>query len=141
MYQHILVPLDNSSADATILDHVRSLAKMTGGRITLLHVADGFVARNQEAFDLADSPEIVADRDYLKERQTELAREGFVVDTELARGDPAEHILRVASERGCDLIAMATHGHRLLADVVLGTVATTVRHRTDTPVLMVRAKR
>lgn len=139
MYQHILVPLDNSPADEAILQHIRKLARLTGGRLTLVHVADGFVARNQQQLGLDDSPEIRKDRAYLDQRRAELAAEGFAVETILACGEPAEHIVAIAEREGCDLIAMSTHGHRLLSDLILGTVASEVRHRTEIPVLLVRA--
>lgn len=141
MYQHILVPLDNSPADEAILRHIRPLARLTGGRLTLMHVADGFVARNQRQLGLDDSPEILQDRAYLERRRAELAEEGFSVDAILECGEPAQHIVAVAEHCGCDLIAMSTHGHGLLSDLLLGTVASEVRHRTEIPVLLVRAAR
>jgi nucleotide-binding universal stress UspA family protein len=141
MYRHILIPLDNSPADETILKHIRPLARLTGARLTLLHVADGFVARNQENFKLDESDEMRQDRAYLGRRQDELASEGFAVNTILACGEPTDHILATADRENCDLIAMSTHGHRLLSDVILGSVASEVRHRTDIPVLMVRVPR
>jgi nucleotide-binding universal stress UspA family protein len=141
VYQHILIPLDNSPADETILKHIRGLARLTGGRLTLLHVADGFMARNQEQLGLDESDEMRADRAYLERRKSELAAEGFQVDTILACGEPTQHILAIAEQEGCDLIAMSTHGHRLIGDLILGSVASEVRHRTEIPVLMVRASR
>ena len=141
MYKHILIPLENSSADETILTHIRGLARLTGARLTLLHVADGFMARNQEQLGLDESDEMRADRAYLKSRESELAGEGFPVDAILACGEPTEHIVAIADREGCDLIAMSTHGHRLIGDLILGTVASEVRHRTDIPVLLVRAHR
>jgi nucleotide-binding universal stress UspA family protein len=139
VYQHILIPLENSSADETILTHIRPLARLCGARLTLLHVADGFMARNQQQLGLDESQEMRADRAYLAARQAELAADGFPVDTLLACGEPAEHILAIAAREGCDLIAMSTHGHRLIGDLILGSVANEVRHRTDIPVLLVRA--
>jgi nucleotide-binding universal stress UspA family protein len=141
MYQTILVPLDNSWADDTILNHVKALARLMGSRLILLHVADGMVARNQEQLNLDDSDEIRGDRRYLEERRASLAGEGFEVSARLACGDPTDHIVSVAAEEHCDLIAMSTHGHRLIKDVVLGSVASAVRHRTDVPVLLVRASK
>src|SRR6185436_19282295 len=123
MYQHILIPLDNSPADEAILRHIRPLAKLTGARLTLLHVADGFVARNQERLQLDESEEMRLDRQYLAERAAELAAEGFVVDTILECGEPADRILLIADREACDLIAMSTHGHRFLSDLILGSVA------------------
>ncbi len=140
MYRTILVPLENSGADATILEHIRGLARMASSRVVLIHVADGFVARNQDVLNLEDSEEIRVDREYLEARRDELAAEGFSVSAILAKGDPAKEILAAAEREGCDLIAMATHGHGPIPDLVLGSVASAVRHKTGVPVLMVRAK-
>ena len=141
MYQTILIPLENSWADEAILNHVRPLARLLDSRLILVHVADGVVARNQEQLNLDDSEEIRGDRQYLEDRRAALASEGFEVSARLACGDPAEQIVSVAAEEHCDLIAMSTHGHRLIKDVVLGSVASAVRHRTEIPVLLVRALR
>ena len=140
MYNTILVPLDNSSADAAIVSHVQPLARLTGARLILVHVADGYAARNQQQLDLEDSEEIRADREYLEQRRKELAQAGFEVTTVLVCGDPADQILAVAKHETCDLIAMSTHGHRFIKDILLGSVANTVRHRTDIPVLFIRAR-
>ncbi len=140
MYHTILVPLDNTPFDAAIVEHVQPLARMTGGRLILVHVADGYAARNQEELDLEDSEEIRQDRAYLEQRRRELAEAGFEVSTLLVCGDPAEQILSIAEREKCDLIAMSTHGHRFVKDVILGSVASSVRHRTDIPVLLVRGK-
>ncbi len=139
MYRHILIPLDASAADEAILRHIRPLARLTQARLTLMHVADGFVARNLEGLGLEESEEMRKDRAYLQQRHAELTGEGFQVDTTLECGEPTERILAVAEREGCDLIAMSTHGHRFLSDLILGSVASEVRHRTDTPVLLVRA--
>lgn len=137
MYTHILVTLENAPADKTILAHVRQLGKLTGARLTLVHVADGFFARNQEQFD--ESDEIRDDRAYLSQCREELEADGFEVKTILACGEPGEQILLAAQDNNCDLIAMATHGHRGLSDIVLGSVASHVRHRTFLPVLLLKA--
>ena len=140
MYKHILVPLENAPSDKAILTHIRPLAKLTGARITLIHVADGFMARNQKPpLNLDESEEMRRDRAYLEERQAELAREDFDVLAILACGDPTTQILDTAQRESCDLIAMSTHGHRWLGDLIFGSVASSVRHRTDIPVLLVRA--
>ena len=139
MYHHILVPLDNSPTDEVVVRHIRELARFTGAKLTLIHVAEGHVARNLEQLNLAPSPEMIEDRDYLERRQAELSGEGLSVSAHLACGEPAKEILLFARKIGCDLIAMSTHGHRLLSDWVLGSVAEEVRHRTDIPVLLIRA--
>jgi len=138
MYRTILIPLENSPADETILEHIRPLARLMGSRLILVHVADGFVARNQEQLDLEDSEEIRRDRAYLEQRRAELEGEGFDVSAQLLCGEPAREIPALAEREGCDLIAMSTHGHRFLTDLLLGSVASDVRHRTRVPVLLVR---
>ena len=55
-------------------------------------------------------------------------------------GDPATELVRVAAEEQVDLIAMSTHGHRFLQDLLRGSTADRVRHHVSIPVLMVRAK-
>ncbi|MDO8631827.1 MAG: universal stress protein [Phycisphaerales bacterium] len=139
MYRVILIPLENSSTDAAILEHIRPLAKLMKSRLVLIHVADGFAARNQEQLNLEDSEEIVEDRAYLERRCVELSGDGLEVTWRLACGNPADQILAVAEIEHCDLIALSTHGHRFVKDVLLGSVANSIRHRTNIPILMVRA--
>lgn len=141
MYSRILVPLENSPADETILAHVRRLAKRLDASLLLIHVADGWVARNIRELELRESEEMREDRAYLERRSTELKSDGLEVDAILAAGDPAAEISDVAVRERCDLIAMATHGHRGLNDMVRGSVASELRHRTMVPVLMVRVPR
>lgn len=140
MYRTILVPLENSATDLAILAHIRGLARMARARLVLIHVADGHVARNQSVLNLEDSEEIRVDREYLERVRKELAGEGFAASAILAKGDPAKEILAAAESEKADLIAMATHGHGPIPDMILGSVASAVRHKTSVPVLMVRAK-
>ena len=139
MYQHILIPLENSATDRVILDHVRPLVKLTGAKLLLLHVADGWVARNFNQLKLAESEEMKGDREYLEKVAGQLRSDGFSVETMLALGDPPDEILKVAEDGRCDLIAMAGHGHLLFGDLFHGSTITEVRHRTSIPILVVRA--
>ncbi|PYL63994.1 MAG: universal stress protein [Verrucomicrobia bacterium] len=139
MYHKILVALENSRADETLLPHIGELAKLHGSELLLVHVADGFVARNYEQLKLAESQEMKDDRAYLENSAQELRAHGLTVDTFLALGDPAEGILKAAEDRQCDLIAMTAHGHRLLGDLLYGSTINEVRHKAQVPVLLVRA--
>ena len=140
MYHKILIPLDNSPTDQAILNHIRPLAKMTKAHLVLVHVADGFAARLQDELNLADSEEIKKDQDYLDGHCQLLTQEGFQVKSVLIQGkEPVQGLLDIAQEEGCDLIAMATHGHGFVKDVILGSVADNLRHRTDIPILMIRS--
>jgi len=140
MYHHILIPLENSSADETILGHIKPLARMTGAKLLLVHVADGWVARNFDQLKLAESEEMKQDRAYLEKRSRELTSEGFSCDAVLALGEPSDEIIKLAREKDVDLIAMTTHGHRLISDILYGATADKVRHAVDVPVLLLRAK-
>ena len=138
MYKTILLTLDGTPTDQAIIEHIKQLAKFTQGRVVLLHVADGWAARTYGPD--AVSPEITEDTAYLQKVQSEFQSAGIAAEAELAYGDPATEIVKWVQEKGCDLVAMSTHGHRLLADVFLGTTATKVRHSIKVPVLLLRAK-
>lgn len=141
MYQRVLVALEHSAYDATIVEHVKDLARCCHSSVVLIHVADGWAARNLRHLDLRESEEMRDDRDYLERVCAALRAEGLEVDAILANGDPSREIAAAAEREGCDLIAMATHGHGFLNDVVRGSVANEVRHRTTVPVLLVRGKK
>ena len=141
MYQYILIPLENSATDQFILDHVRPLVKLVGARLLLLHVADGWVARNFHQLKLAESEEMRDDRAYLEQIAVKLRAEGFAVETRLALGDPPAEIVKAAEGDGCDLIAMAGHGHRFFGDIFHGSTITQVRHDTTIPLLVVRGRK
>lgn len=140
MYHRILVAVEHSAADATILEHVKALAVLTGAELLLVHVADGWVARNYNELQLRDSEEMREDRQYLEQVTAGLHEAGLSVTWRLGMGDPASEILRIAREANVDLIAMATHGHRGLEDLVRGTTVNKVRHAATVPVLLLRAK-
>jgi len=138
MYSRILVPLEHSASDEAILSHVRKLASLCGASMLLIHVADGWAARNLKNLTLRESEEIKADREYVEQRCQTLRADGFDAECLLAGGEPAVEIAAAADREHCDLIAMAVHGHKGLQDLIHGTTANKVRHLTVVPVLMVR---
>jgi len=125
--------------DKTIIDHVAQLARLTGAELLLVHVADGWAARNFDNLKLRESEEMKDDRDYLTQLQADLSARGLTVSVELAKGDPATELVKVAQTRGVDLLAMSTHGHRFVKDVILGATVDKVRHLVKIPVLLLRA--
>ena len=140
MYRTILVAIENSAADHTILAHVEKLARLTGAELLLVHVADGWAARHFDELQLRESEEMQSDRAYLERIRDDLASRGVSARTALAMGDPATELIHVAEAQGVDLIAMSTHGHRFLSDLIHGTTADRVRHLVKVPVLLLRAK-
>ena len=140
MYRRILVAVEHSAADKTILTHVEQLARLTGAELLPVHVADGWAARNFDQLKLRESEEMRDDRAYLERLSTEMRARGFSVDTYLALGDPANQLIKVAEEKKVDLVAMSTHGHRFLSDLIHGTTADKVRHLVKVPVLLLKAQ-
>src|SRR5437016_7977549 len=138
MYKTILVTLDGTGSDRAIVEHAKQLAKLAQSRVVLLHVADGWAARTYGPD--AVSPEISEDNAYLNKVQEEFQGSGIAAQAELAYGDPVKEIVKWVEQKGCDLVAMSTHGHRFLADIFLGTTASRVQHSIRVPVLLLRAK-
>jgi len=138
MYDTILVTLDGTPSDRAIIEHIKQLAKLARSRLVLLHVADGWAARTY-GHD-AVSREITEDTAYLEKVRAEFEQADIRAQAELAYGEPADEIIKWVKQKGCDLVAMSTHGHRFLADVFLGTTANRVQHNISAPVLLLRAK-
>lgn len=141
MYKRILVPLEHTPYDAAIIDHVRALAKFCGASVVLIHVADGWAARNAKQLNTRESEEMREDREYLEQMCDSLEASGLAVECVLAGGDPSKEIADAAAREECDLIAMSTHGHRFIKDMLYGSVANEVRHLSRIPVLLVRGER
>jgi nucleotide-binding universal stress UspA family protein len=138
MYKTILVTLDGTQSDRAIIEHVKDLATHMHSRVVLLHVADGWAARTYGSD--AISSEITEDKAYLEKVRSEFQAAGIQTDAELAYGEPAKQIIKWVEEKGCNLVAMSTHGHRFVADMFLGTTANKVQHNISVPVLLLRAK-
>lgn len=139
MYRKILVALENSPSDLALLPHISELAMHFQSHLFLLHVADGWVARNFDQLKLAESEEMKADRTYLDGIALELKLKKIAVSTLLAKGNPPDEILKAAVREDCDLIAMTSHGHRWLGDIFFGSTISTVRHKATIPLFLVRA--
>ncbi len=138
MYKRILVALENSPADQSLLPHITQLAQLLHSHLLLVHVAEGWAARNYEDFLLKDSEEMIKDRQYLEEAAKLLRAKGLETSTQLALGEPSQEILKIAEKEHCDLIAMTSHGHRFLADLFWGSTIEEVRHKSTIPILVVK---
>src|SRR2546425_3480458 len=103
MYKRILVPVENSAADKWILQHVVGLAKLCGAQVLLLHVADGWAARNMEQLNLREPQEMKEDRAYLERISDELRRAGVEVDAVFVAGEPAREI---SAATHCEKVAL-----------------------------------
>jgi nucleotide-binding universal stress UspA family protein len=139
MYKTILVTLETTPTDRAIIDHIKTLAAALGSHVVLLHVATSVPA-------LVNGPdaageEITADQAYLATVKAEFQSAGIPAATELAFGDPVTEIVKWIKDHPCDLVAMSTHGHKMVADLLLGTTASRVQHSISVPVLLLRARK
>jgi manganese transport protein len=139
MFHKILVALENSAADQSLLPEIVKLAKLCGAQLLLVHVADGWAARHYEDMKLRESEEMIKDRAYLDKTAAELRAQGVEAETCLALGEPPQEILKTAETRQCDLIAMTSHGHGVIGDFLFGSTISTVRHRSTIPLFIVKA--
>jgi universal stress protein A len=133
LYRRILVPLDGSPVDDAVLEHVAALAEAFHSEVILLRVAH-FHTRDTMTHEVEDAQAVL---DRVAPR---LEGRGFAVRTVVGRGEPADDTVEQAEQLDCDLIAMGTHGHGTLKRVVLGSFAEKVRHATDVPLLLVKAR-
>ncbi len=135
MYRTILLTVDGKSTDRAVIEHIKLLAAFAGSRVVLFHVADGWAARTYGSD--AVSPEISEDTAYLERVRAEFEAAAIPAQAELAFGDPATEIIDWTRRKGCDLIAMTSHGHKLIGDIFLGSTIDKVRHNTRVPILVV----
>ncbi len=138
MYKTILVTLEGTPTDAAIIDHIKPLAQLLHSHVVLLHVASGAAAKYHGSE--AAGKEVDDSRAYLERVRTDFANAGIQAEAELAFGDPVKEIINWVKVKGCDLVAMSSHGHQFMADLVLGTTAIRVQHGVTVPVLLLRAR-
>ncbi|HQK93201.1 MAG TPA: universal stress protein [Armatimonadota bacterium] len=131
MFQRILVPMDVSPVDQTVLPHVRALAGAFGSEIILLRVAH-YHTRDAREHEVTEA------QGYLQTIADALASDGFRVRHLVEHGEPVDAIIGTAEREGADLIAMAGHGHRHMVGWFLGSTIEDVRHRCCVPLLLVR---
>jgi len=138
MYDKILLALDASPTDRPMIEHLKELAAIMHSRIVLLHVASGPAA--QFHHEDAAGKEIADSRAYLDQVRSKCEAAGIPTVAQLAYGDPLREIIKWVDEKGCDLVAMGTHGHKWLADLFFGATASRVQHNISVPVLLLRAR-
>jgi nucleotide-binding universal stress UspA family protein len=131
MYRHILIPTDGSELAERAVTHGLSLAKFVGAKVTVLIVAEAFAKYTEQ---IKKHNASVLDRVANAAKQA-----GVPCDTMQAQDmQPYEAIIATATDRGCDLIVMASHGRGGLSAIVLGSVTNKVLTHTKIPVLVVQ---
>ncbi len=138
MYSKIIVTVDGTPSDRPIVNHIKELASTLGSEVVLLNVVT--TATAQWSGSDAGGEAVRRANAYLFLLQTEFIDRGIPASTQLCFGDPVTEIVKWVNSSDCDLLAMGTHGHRLVGDLVLGATASPVQHQVSIPVLLLRAK-
>ena len=145
MFTHILIPTDGSALSAAAVEKAMAFAKDTGAKVTVLTVVEPFHIFTVEPAQLADT-EAEYQREstqraarYLTDAGHKASAAGVSYDTvQVVHEHPYQAIIDTAAEKGCDLIAMATHGRRGVSAIVLGSETLKVLTHSKTPVLVYR---
>lgn len=130
VYRKILVTLDCSPVDKIIIEHVERLALQNEAQVSLLHVVHSHtldqerVLREQAEKDLESCRQIFQDR-------------GIAAGVIIRSGEPDSEILEEIDAGDYDLVAMATHGHSFIGDILFGSVSRTLKHKISIPLLLI----
>ncbi|MDD5095525.1 MAG: universal stress protein [Dehalococcoidia bacterium] len=139
LLNRILAPLDGSEVGEAALPYVRELAMKLKAKVVLFQAVQKDESLEEiNWIELRDLSKKSA-RACLSRAGYYLEREGIEVKSEVRIGNPASQIIDVATETGCSIIAMSTHGRSGIDRWVFGSVAEKVLRAGNTPVLLVRA--
>ena len=145
MYHHILIPTDGSPLSTVAVEHSMDFARDAEAKVTVLAVVSPFHAFSTDADQLSDTRAHYEQRarmhaaEILTDAQLKAKARGVRCDVlQLQSESPYEAIINTAGKSGCDLIAMASHGRRGVAAIVLGSETLKVLTHSKIPVLVYR---
>ena len=145
MYQHILIPTDGSPLSTVAVEHSMDFARDANAKVTVLTVVSPFRVFSANADELTDTRAEYERRarahaaEILTDAQRKAKRAGVPCDVVQLESDvPYDVIIKTAEKRGCDLIAMASHGRRGISAIVLGSETLKVLTHSKIPVLVYR---
>jgi nucleotide-binding universal stress UspA family protein len=132
LYKKILVTMDCSAVDDPIINHVAVLAQQNSARVVLLHVVHAHTLDQDRVVRTRAGETLTAHVDMLR---------GLGIDADLIirSGEPDEEVLQEIEEGGYDLVAMATHGHTLIGDILFGSVSGSLKHKISIPLLLLKS--
>jgi nucleotide-binding universal stress UspA family protein len=132
VYKKILVTIDCSPVDETILRHISALARQNGAAVYLLHVVHSHTLDQDRALrEQAKS--------CLESHRGSLEARGIETHLLIRSGEPDTEILSEIAEADYDLVAMATHGHRTIGDLLFGSVSRSLKHKISIPLLLLKS--
>lgn len=131
LYKRILVPIDCSSVDDTIVEHVSVLARQNNAEVYLLHVVHSHTLDQDRVLNKNAQADLKTYRNALQEQ-------GIETHIVIRSGEPDAEILKEIEGNDYDLVAMATHGHTFIGDLLFGSVSRTLKHKIDIPILLIK---
>lgn len=145
MFAHILIPTDGSKLASEAVDKGIALARAAGARVTFLMVVEPFHVLTVDSAQLESTraeyekhAEAIA-RKTLAEAKAKAEAAGVTADAiDGADDQPYRAIVEAAETLGCDLIAMASHGRRGMAGLMIGSQTMKVLTHSKVPVLVYR---
>jgi nucleotide-binding universal stress UspA family protein len=130
VYKKILVAMDCSDVDDAIVEHVSALAIQNKAQVYLIHVVHSHTLDQERV--LHKQAETC-----LKSRCDTLQAHGIDSHIVIRSGEPDKEMLKEIEEKDYDLVAMATHGHSFVGDILYGSVSRTLKHKIHVPLLLI----
>ena len=138
----IIAAIDFSDVSAKVLAQAGGLAKATGAKVLVVHgieqLSDIYGYTVPEAADFETHARERA-CGALKERAAEMGLPEEQVETEVLEGALMESLVKCTQEREADLLVLGSHGHGVVARMLIGSTAQRVIHHTCVPALIVPA--
>ncbi len=131
LYTKILLTMDCSDADDPIVEHVSALAQQNNAQVVLMHVIHAHTIDQDRA--LRDKASIA-----INNCVTTMQAKGIEVQYIVKNGEPEKEILQEIETGGYDLVAMATHGHTFIGDILFGSVSDSLKHAINIPLLLLK---
>jgi nucleotide-binding universal stress UspA family protein len=141
MYKHILIPTDGSVLSEHAIRHGVALARTFGARVTVLTVSPPFHHVRQNPVQVAEIPEqlLLGPGVALAVAKVAAQIAGVPCETvHVTNDEPGQAIIDTAKAKHCDLIVMASHGHRDISALMIGSETIKVLTRSNVPVLVYR---
>ena len=130
VYKKILVAMDCSDVDDVIIEHVSALALQNQAQVYLIHVVHSHTLDQERALHKQAVACLKSQCDILKAK-------GIDANMIIRSGEPDKEMLKEIEEKDYDLVAMATHGHSFVGDILFGSVSRTLKHKISTPLLLI----
>lgn len=134
VYKKILVAMDCSPVDDIIIGHVSALALQNNAKVYLLHVVHSHTLDQDRALHELATASLNSHCELLQDR-------GIKTSIIIRSGEPDAQILEEIEGNDYDLVAMATHGHTFIGDILFGSVSETLKHRINIPLLLLKSPR